>query len=239
MGGRFTVRLAGPRRQRTGSRPASSGQWPTDRLGYPATWGQVGCRRVAARRCATRAGRPPAATATGAAESHSYCPPAWTYASTAPETTAMIFAPAEPSGTRSAPISVASSRTNPGGLVRLTTILILPPVGPPASQLRAVPAGAVATVLKVRPWAGSATAPAASRPRGRPPSTRCTERAGSARSHRATWTAQSVRPSSPNSRVPSSGSTIQTRRALQPHRVVLALLGQQRIAAAMRRERSR
>ncbi len=34
------------------------------------------------------------------------------------------------------------------------------------------------------------------------------------RSHRATWTAQSVRPASPNSRVPSSGSTIQTRAAL-------------------------
>ena len=57
------------------------------------------------------------------------------------------------------------------------------------------------------------------------------------RSTSATCTAQSVRPSSPNSRVPSSGSTIQTREADEPHRVVGALLGQHRVVGVRRRQR--
>ena len=51
-------------------------------------------------------------------------------------------------------------------------------------------------VWNVSPRAGWATAPAVSSPS----------------SHRATWTAQSSRGISENSRVPSNGSTIHTRR---------------------------
>ena len=45
----------------------------------------------------------------------------------------------------------------------------------------------------------------------------------------ATCTAQSVRPASPYSRVPSSGSTIHTRSRVEPRRVVLRLLGEDRV----------
>ena len=50
---------------------------------------------------------------------------------------------------------------------------------------------------------------------------------------RATWTAQSVRPGSPNSRVPSSGSTIHTRCAVEAREVVAALLGQDGVAGGL------
>ena len=61
------------------------------------------------------------ATAAGAAESHSYCPPAWMYASASPSMTAAAFAPAEPSGTSVTLISSPSRSRKAGGLVRLTT----------------------------------------------------------------------------------------------------------------------
>ena len=157
------------------------------------------------------------ATATGAAESHSYWPPLCTYASASPQITAAAFAPAEPSGTSIAPVRSASCCTKSGGLVRLTTYLSWPraeaePLAAAAGRACAatgrVPAGQAwpparpspgrSAVLRTRPCAGSATAPAVSSPR----------------SHSATCTAQSVRPGSPNSLVPSSGSTIHTRSAL-------------------------
>ena len=50
------------------------------------------------------------------------------------------------------------------------------------------------------------------------------------------WTAQSVRPSSPYSRVPSSGSTIQTRSASRRRLVVDALLGEHRVVGPLGRE---
>src|SRR5690606_11023603 len=61
------------------------------------------------------------ATAAGAAESHSYWPPACTYASTSPSSTAEIFAPADPIGTSSTSGSIppANLRTSSGGRVRL------------------------------------------------------------------------------------------------------------------------
>src|SRR4051794_21317275 len=55
------------------------------------------------------------ATATGAAESHSYCPPACTYAAATSRTTAITLAPAEPIGTSSAPSSSARGATKAGG----------------------------------------------------------------------------------------------------------------------------
>ena len=49
----------------------------------------------------------------------------------------------------------------------------------------------------------------------------------------ATCTAQSSRGGSENSRVPSSGSTIQTRSRVEPDLVVLALLGQHGVARSV------
>src|SRR6478752_5552113 len=99
----------------------------------------------------------------------------------------MTLTPAEPIGTSSASISLASACTNSGGRLRETAI-----------RGRAAVLGGTTggrPVSNVSPWAGRATAPAV-----RSPS--C---------HSATWTAQSSRGTSENSRVPSSGSTIQTR----------------------------
>jgi len=62
------------------------------------------------------------ATATGAHESHSYCPPEWAYISDSPRTTDMAFAPAEPISTSSAPSSSATARAAFGGRLRLTII---------------------------------------------------------------------------------------------------------------------
>src|SRR5580693_6951998 len=97
---------------------------------------------------------------------------------------------------------------NSGGLVRLT-------------RRRSVPGGEAgvftgSAVDRTLSWAGSATAPADSSPR----------------SHNATCTAQSVRPGSPNSLVPSSGSTIQTRSA--DNRSALSLPSSDKIASAGR-----
>src|SRR5690606_20285209 len=71
------------------------------------------------------------ATAAGAAESHSYWPPACTYASTSPSSTAEIFAPADPIGTSSTSGSIPSAnlRTSSGGRVRLTAMRSLPASG--------------------------------------------------------------------------------------------------------------
>ena len=61
------------------------------------------------------------ATAAGAAESHSYWPPAWAYTSASPRTTAMALAPAEPIGMSSAPRDSAASNVAGCGRLRLTT----------------------------------------------------------------------------------------------------------------------
>ena len=100
--------------------------------------------------------------------------------------------PAEPSGSRTAPARSASRWMYSGGLVRLTTMRSCP--GPAAVAGAPWGVAGMFAVLRIRPWAGSATAPTLRSPR----------------SQSATWTAQSVRPGSPNSLVPSSGSTIQT-----------------------------
>src|SRR6478735_4739006 len=105
-------------------------------------------------------------------------------------TTEMTLTPADPIGTSSASISFASAWTNSGGRLRETAIRGR------AAVLGGTTAGR--PVLNVWPSAGRATAPAV-----RSPS--C---------HSATWTAQSSRGTSENSRVPSSGSTIQTRSLL-------------------------
>ena len=80
-------------------------------------------------------------------------------------------------------------------------------------------------MANVTPWAGSATAPATRSPD-------C---------HSATCTAQSLRPSSENSRVPSSGSTIHTRSALNrtglstPSSESTASPGRSRASASIRK----
>src|SRR5215831_17670331 len=110
--------------------------------------------------------------------------------------TAAAFAPAEPSGISVAPMSWATRAANDGGRLRLTTIRSgWANAGPPAWPVRGGAGGSA--VLRTRFRAGSATAPAVSSPR----------------SHSATCTAQSLRPGSPYSLVPSSGSTIHTRSA--------------------------
>ena len=78
-------------------------------------------------------------------------------------------------------------------------------------------------VLNVSPSAGCATAPAT-----RSPS--C---------HSATCTAQSSRGGSENSRVPSSGSMIQTREALEADLVVGRLLAQHRVVGAVLAQHAR
>src|SRR5205823_3635581 len=93
-----------------------------------------------------------AATPTGAAESHSYWPPAWTYTSASPSRIDIVLAPAEPIGTSSPPRAARTSSVTAGGRVRLTTS-------------RGAPSGAGGTVGgravdRVRSRAGSATAAA-------------------------------------------------------------------------------
>ena len=106
-----------------------------------------------------------------------------------PSTTAMALAPAEPSVISSASSAWAMMTAAAGGRDLLTTRRGCPLCGAGRSG-----SGSVHSVC---PTAGSATAPAV----GTPFSTR------------ATCTAQSDRPGSEYSRVPSSGSTIQTRSA--------------------------
>ena len=74
--------------------------------------------------------------------------------------------------------------------------------------------GGAGCVPRVMPRAGRATAPAATTPS----------------MASATWTAQSARPRSLNSRVPSTGSMIQTRAASSRAQVVTPLLGQDGVA---------
>ncbi len=100
----------------------------------------------------------------------------------------MAFAPAEPMGRSSASSAAATARAAGGLRVRLVTTR----TGPSCAEGSPVDGFALST----RSRAGRATALVVM----------CPSRA------RAMCTAQSVRPSSPNSRVPSSGSTIQTRR---------------------------
>src|SRR3954453_15712792 len=101
--------------------------------------------------------------------------------------TEITFTPAEPIGISSASISFARACTNSGGRLRETAIRGR------VAVLGGTTGGS--PVSNVSPSAGSATAPAT-----RSPSCQ-----------RATWTAQSSRGTSENSRVPSRGSTIQTR----------------------------
>src|SRR5262249_4479172 len=72
------------------SRARHRGRWGTQGFGW---WYRNNER-------SKRDGWRPAAraTATGAAESHSYGPPVWAYTSASPDTTAATFAPAEPIG---------------------------------------------------------------------------------------------------------------------------------------------
>ncbi len=127
------------------------------------------------------------ATATGAHESHSYCPPEWAYTSTSPRTTAIAFTPAEPIGTSSVPSFATSLSTQAGGRVRETDSRM----GPDA---RGASVGG-SPVANKRPSAGNATAPTAATPA----------------TAKATCTAQSNRGGSPYSLLPSNGSMIQTR----------------------------
>src|SRR2546423_3303001 len=95
----------GARSLRHTTTSGSSGSARLYASGEPST--RLACRPVAS------------ATATGAAESHSYWPPACTYPSTSPRMTAAILAPAEPIGTRSAPSRSASASRKAGGRDRL------------------------------------------------------------------------------------------------------------------------
>ena len=126
-------------------------------------------------------------------------------------TTEITLAPAEPIGTSSAPICSASTSTKAGGRVRLTAMR-------GRSLVRGGTTGGSA-VLKVVAIPGWATAPAT-----RSPS-----------SQSATWIAQSSRGGSEYSRVPSSGSTIQTRSLVEPDLVVLALLAEDGVVGAVGR----
>ena len=115
------------------------------------------------------------------------------------------MAPAEPIGTSVPPSRSATSSASAGGRVRETTTR--------GGRSTGGAGGGAGSLVSVSRRAGSATAPAASAP--------C--------STSATCTAQSVRSDSPNSRVPSSGSTIQARSAPQPPAVVRRLLREHRI----------
>src|SRR6478735_4390134 len=104
--------------------------------------------------------------------------------------TERTLTPAEPIGTSSASSSSASALTKAGGRLRETAI---------RGRLEVL-GGTTGgwPVLNVSPSAGCATAPATSSPSF----------------HSATCTAQSSRGGSENSRVPSSGSTIQDRKSV-------------------------
>ena len=134
-------------------------------------------------------------------------------------TTDITFTPAEPIGTISASSSSARPGVNDGGRLRETAIR-------KRSEVRSGTTGG-RPVLNVSPITGWATAPAVSSPES-----------GPVRSQSATCTAQSSRGGSENSRVPSSGSTIQTRSASQAGLVVLALLAEHRIAGTVLREQA-
>ena len=151
------------------------------------------------------------ATPTGAAESHSYWPPPCAYTSASPSTTAIALAPAEPIGTSSASSTSARCVGDARAAACATTSMRIGPVGGGASV-------AAASVESTLPWAGERDG---------------ARRSASRRSTSATCTAQSVRPASPYSRVPSSGSTIHTRCRVEPRRVVLRLLGEHRVVRAV------
>ena len=95
------------------------------------------------------------------------------------------FAPADPMAIVRAPNRWPTAGMKSGGRVRLTTM---------RGTVAAGASGGGSSVPKTTPIAGRATAPTS----------------GSPSTARATWTAQSSRPSE-NSRVPSSGSMIHTR----------------------------
>src|SRR3982751_5666022 len=91
------------------------------------------------------------ATPTGAAESHSYCPPLCAYTSASPSTTAIALAPADPNGTSSASRTLARYSATFGGRVRDTSKRTF------ADPLTGGEGGGV-PVERTRCWPGSATA---------------------------------------------------------------------------------
>ena len=207
--------------------------------GYLAGGGPPGCKRPGCRRCGRRGSRslapprpaPPCPTRRSR-------PSAGTRRSRLVITVATL-APAEPHGTSSACIRAATSLTSVLALLRLTTMRrgrCAP--GPGSFRRRSfgrpaeLPSGPVAplrirrerhgvAVESTQSWAGSATAPAIRSPAAAVPRRGPTGPRG--RPSR-------ILPGSPNSRVPSSGSTIHTRSARQAGLVVDALLRQDGVA---------
>ena len=209
------------------------------KLGYPAAAGSPGCRRHRCRRCARRAGR-----RRGRPRRGRRCPTRRSRRSAGRRRSRLVitvaaFAPALPQGTRSALSRAATSLTSWDALVRLTTRRRRRSAPGPEGKISAdtpsegrpeSPSGPVAPRCpRWRGWTGPCLGLAgllrlrlARRLRRH-----CAGRglagvagiasasAAGARVQRATWTAQSVRPGSPNSRVPSRGSTIQTRSAVR------------------------
>ena len=164
--------------------------------------GRAGCTRAASRRGGTRAGpaaarpRPGRRSPTRTGRRRARrCRPRRA-------TTAIAFAPAEPIGTSSPPSSLGERSTN-----RRAAASVTDDDAGPARRWRDGGRGGRCEASAPR----RAARPRRRRARRRPTS--------------ATCTAQSVAPGSPNSRVPSSGSTIQTRLASR-RPVVLALLRQ-------------
>ena len=174
------------------SRRAACARARPGRSGYPAPTGPPGCTTAASRRSGTRAARRPGPRRPGRPS------PTRTGRRCARRRRPRRRSPRPPwprpsrAGTSSAPSSLGQplhELGRPGAADHEPER---------AGPRRCGTAGAAGSaVLRTWPWAGSATAPAVSSPR----------------SHSATCTAQSVRPGSPNSLVPSSGSTIQTRLA--------------------------
>src|SRR5205085_4146500 len=138
------VSSRGARSFRHTTRSGRSGSGRLYASGVPSI--RLACRPVAS------------ATAAGAAESHSYCPPACTYASASPAITAAILAPAEPIGTRSAPRRSASPARNAGGRDRLAARRSRPPEAASGDIGGDVGGKSVA---RTRCCAGNATAAAA------------------------------------------------------------------------------
>ena len=128
--------------------------------------------------------------------------------SVSPLTTDIALAPADPSRTASASSAFATTAAAYGARVREVTR---------RGRSRWTSAiGGGGSVENVTPSAGRLTAPAR-----KPPD-----------AHSATCTAQSHRPGSPNSRVPSSGSMIHTRSLIEPPRILQTLLGEHGVVGA-------
>ena len=196
------------RSRRAPLRPARAGT----RAGRAGT-GRAGCRRAASRRAASMCSPAAAATPTGAAESHSYCPPPCAYTSASPSTTAIVFAPAEPIGTSSASSTSARYSATAAGACATRA------AGP--CRCGGASAGGGAPVESTLACAGQ-------RDRGA---------LGVPLEHERDVHGPVGCGRSPHSRVPSSGSTIHTRSAVESDRVVLRLLRQHRVVGSRARAR--